>query len=360
MFSSMNRKVSKSFNLCIDSIIKDWSTFIKHHQVIKILDLEYLQTNKNVSKMKILVVDDSKSIRLLVAECLKTLGHEVCFAENGEECLQFVANQSVDLILMDVEMPNLNGVEATKAIREIKKDDWFPIIFLTTKSDDDSFANGILAGGDAYLLKPLNALRLQLTVIAMERIYLMRQTLFSTQKELQKANAELERLSLFDQLTGLANRRNFDNTLERQFAWARRNKSPLSVIMCDVDFFKLFNDTYGHQQGDDCLSQVAAAIGAQAKRPVDLACRYGGEEFSVILPDTDLQGARTVAEFCRQAVLRKHIPHVSSQVIDLVSLSLGVATYVGQFQNASQLIKSADDALYVAKSNGRNRVEFSQ
>lgn len=310
--------------------------------------------------MKILVVDDSKSIRLLVAECLKTLGHEVCFAENGAECLQFVGNQSVDLILMDVEMPHLNGVEATKAIREIKNDDWFPIVFLTTKSDDDSFANGILAGGDAYLLKPLNALRLQLTVIAMERIYLMRQKLFSAQKELQHVNRELERLSLFDQLTGLANRRNFDATLERQFAWARRSKSPLSLIMCDVDFFKAFNDNYGHQQGDDCLSQVANAIGAQAKRPIDLACRYGGEEFSVILPETDLQGARVVAESIRVAVFTKHIPHVCSKVADRVSLSLGVATYVGQFQNTSQLIKATDDALYAAKAHGRNRVEFAQ
>ncbi|PPD29267.1 MAG: diguanylate cyclase response regulator [Methylomonas sp.] len=310
--------------------------------------------------MKILVVDDSKSIRMLVAECLKTLGHEVCFSENGEECLQFVANQSVDLILMDVEMPHLNGVEATKAIREIKKDDWFPIVFLTTKSDDDSFANGILAGGDAYLLKPLNALRLQLTVIAMERIYLMRQTLFSTQQQLQKANFELERLSLFDQLTGLANRRNFDATLERQFAWARRSKSPLSLIMCDVDFFKSFNDSYGHQQGDDCLSQVAAAIGAQARRPIDLACRYGGEEFSVILPETDLQGARVVAELIRASVFARQMPHMGSKVADRVSISLGLATYVGQFQNTSQLIKAADDALYRAKDHGRNRVEFAQ
>ena len=196
--------------------------------------------------MKILVVDDSKTIRMLVAECLKSLGHEVAYAENGADCLQFVADHAVDLILMDVEMPSINGIEATKAIREIKKDDWFPIIFLTTHSDDDSFADGILAGGDAYLLKPLNPLRLQLTVIAMERIYLMRQKLFNTQTALQNANLELERISLFDQLTGLANRRNFDNTLERQFAWAKRSKSPLSVIMGDVDYFKLFNDCYGH------------------------------------------------------------------------------------------------------------------
>jgi len=307
--------------------------------------------------MKILIVDDSKSIRMLVAECLKTLGHEVLYAENGADCLLFVAETNVDLILMDVEMPGLNGVEATKAIRELKKDDWFPIIFLTTHSDDDSFANGILAGGDAYLLKPLNPLRLQLTVIAMERIYLMRQKLFNTQKQLQQVNLELEHLSFFDQLTGLANRRNFDNTLERQFAWARRNKSPLSVIICDVDFFKLYNDHYGHQQGDICLSEVAQAIASQTKRPIDLACRYGGEEFTVILPETNRQGALVVAEAIRQAVLEKNIPHAVSKVADRVSLSLGVATYTGQFRTGPDITRVADTALYQAKERGRNRVE---
>lgn len=307
--------------------------------------------------MKILVVDDSKSIRMLVAECLKSLGHEVANAENGAECLQYVAENAVDLILMDVEMPNLNGVEATKAIREIKKADWFPIIFLTTHSDDDSFANGILAGGDAYLLKPLNPLRLQLTVIAMERIYLMRQKLFNAQQELQKVNLELERLSLFDQLTGLANRRNFDNTLERQFDWAKRNKAPLSVAICDVDYFKLFNDTYGHQQGDACLSAVGKVLDQQANRPNDLACRYGGEEFTVILPETNLQNAKVVAESIRKAVFDQSIPHASSKVADYVSLSLGVATYHGQFREPSEITKAADTALYKAKEQGRNRVE---
>ena len=309
--------------------------------------------------MKILVVDDSKSIRMLVAECLKTLGHEVAYAENGADCLQYVADNTVDLILMDVEMPTLNGVDATKAIREIKKDDWFPIIFLTTHSDDDSFANGILAGGDAYLLKPLNPLRLQLTVIAMERIYLMRQKLFNAQKDLQQLNLELERLSMFDQLTGLANRRNFDNTLERQFALAKRNKSPLSVIICDVDFFKIYNDSYGHQQGDHCLAQVGKILAKQAKRPNDLACRYGGEEFTVILPDTPAQGARLVAESIRQAIFEQQMPHSGSKVASFVSLSLGVATYNGQFRQPEEITKAADAALYVAKEQGRNRVEVS-
>lgn len=309
--------------------------------------------------MKILVVDDSRLIRQIVTECLKNYAHELAYAENGFECLQYVADHNVDLILMDVEMPNLNGIEATKAIRELKKADWFPIIFLTTKDDDNTFANGIMAGGDAYLLKPINPLRLQNTIVAMERIYLMRQRLRAAQHELQKLNQELEHLSLYDQLTGLANRRHFDNTLDRQFAWAKRNKSPLSLIICDVDFFKIYNDSYGHQQGDDCLSKVGNVLKAQAKRPTDLVCRYGGEEFTVILPETNLQGARLLAENMRQAVFDQGIPHAGSKLADRVSMSLGVATYNGQYQRALELTKAADTALYKAKELGRNRVEVA-
>jgi len=306
--------------------------------------------------MKILVVDDSRAIRQVVAECIKTLGHQVAYAENGEQCLQYIAEHDVDLILMDVEMPNLNGIEATKAVRELKKADWFPIIFLTTRSDDDAFVNGILAGGDAYLAKPLNPVRLQFTVIAMERIYMMRQRLNKAQRELQRVNQELERLSFFDQLTGVANRRNFDITLEKQFLLSRRNRSPLSLIICDIDYFKRYNDSYGHQQGDDCLKKVAASMQAQISRPTDLVCRYGGEEFAVILPDTHDDGGQLLAERMRQAVAAENLPHTQSTA-GVVTISLGIATYHGQYLKAEQLIKAADEALYKAKELGRNRVE---
>lgn len=309
--------------------------------------------------MRILVVDDSRAIRQVVAECLKTMGHEVVYSENGEQCLDYVTRNDVDLILMDVEMPGMNGVQTTKAIREFKKADWFPIIFLTSRTDDDSFCNGILAGGDAYLPKPLNPLRLQITVLAMERIYVMRQRLQKTQRELETANQALERLSYFDQLTGLANRRHFDNTLESQFALARRNKSPLSLIICDIDYFKIYNDCYGHQQGDNCLVRVAKLISVQAVRPTDLACRYGGEEFTVILPDTGLQGAQQVAEKIRRHVFDSQIPHAGSKVAPSVSLSLGVATYSGQFKLPPEVTNAADGALYKAKEYGRNRVEVA-
>lgn len=308
--------------------------------------------------MKILVVDDSKMIRQLVTECLKEMGHELAYAENGAESLQYIADHDVDLILMDVEMPFLSGFEATKAIRELKKADWFPIIFLTMHDDDKSFVNGILAGGDAYLPKPLNPTRLRLTVIAMERIYVMRQKLQITQLELQAANSELERLSLRDQLTGLGNRRHFDSNLAMQFALSRRNKSPLSLIICDIDFFKNYNDSLGHPQGDVCLIEVAKVMREQLERDSDLVCRYGGEEFVAILPDTPLQDARALAENIRRQVFETNIT-VGEAEARRVSLSLGVATYVGQYKTEQDMLEAADAALYKAKHNGRNRVEIT-
>ena len=307
--------------------------------------------------MKILVIDDSKSIRMLVSEWVASLGHEVIHAETGLDGLNYVKEHDVDLIMMDIEMPGLDGFETTRAIRELKHDDWFPIIFLTTKTDDDSYAKGIKAGGDAYLAKPISPLRLQMQIIAMERIYNMRQKLQSVQNDLLIANHALTHTSMHDPLTGLANRRNFDVTLPREFESAKREKDPLSLIMCDIDYFKCYNDKYGHVAGDECLKKVANAIVSLSQRPTDLVCRYGGEEFAVILPRTELQGGLLVAEKIRAAVMAEQIPHQSSRVNGCVSLSLGLATYKGQFKSTAELMEAADNALYRSKERGRNRVE---
>jgi diguanylate cyclase (GGDEF)-like protein len=251
----------------------------------------------------------------------------------------------------------MDGFETTKKIRQLKQDDWFPIVFITSKNDDDSFTKGILAGGDAYLSKPLAPLRLQLQFTAMERIYMMRKKLKQAEAENKIVNEKLLQMAMFDELTGLANRRNFDTTLAREFKLAKRQKNPLSVIICDIDFFKLYNDEYGHQQGDACLAQIARAIGSVLERPTDLACRYGGEEFTLILPHSDIQGGLRVAEKLRQSVWNENVSHCASKIEPRVTLSVGLATYNGQFKTADEITKAADDALYRAKKNGRNRFE---
>ncbi|MEE9912113.1 MAG: diguanylate cyclase [Deltaproteobacteria bacterium] len=174
---------------------------------------------------------------------------------------------------------------------------------------------------------------------------------------LKEANERLERLSASDGLTQVANRRCFDQTIEREWKRLQRTKEPLSLIMSDVDFFKLFNDTYGHQGGDDCLKSVAKTLGETAQRGGDCVARYGGEEFAVILSATDEQGAFTVAEKIRQAVERLAMEHKKSSIAPWVTLSLGVATIIPTDTGTPELlIRRADEALYAAKSSGRNRV----
>ncbi|MBA3031225.1 MAG: diguanylate cyclase [Desulfobacteraceae bacterium] len=175
--------------------------------------------------------------------------------------------------------------------------------------------------------------------------------------ELQKANRELTRLTVIDGLTQIANRRHFDNTLQKEWNRMSRESDWLSLILCDVDFFKRYNDTNGHQMGDECLKQVALCIAENAKRSGDLAARYGGEEFAVILPGTDSAGAGVVAEKIRQGIENLKIPHVSSAVCPHVTLSLGVTSIKLPEDNASResLLSLSDEALYLAKEQGRNR-----
>jgi diguanylate cyclase (GGDEF)-like protein len=179
-------------------------------------------------------------------------------------------------------------------------------------------------------------------------------------EELQIANERLEELSRVDGLTGIANRRHLDEELAREWRRMLRQEKHLSVIMCDIDHFKLYNDTYGHQQGDACLTQVAKAIKSSINRPADLVSRYGGEEFCIVLPETTQEGAAILAEIVRENVKYLKLEHSSSPVSKLVSLSLGVASMIpDRNSQPSVLLEAADRALYQAKGNGRDRVEVN-
>ncbi|WP_286876163.1 diguanylate cyclase, partial [Marinimicrobium sp. UBA4509] len=233
--------------------------------------------------MKILLVEDSATLRHAMSQYISEAGHTPLIARSGEEALQLLEDTPVDLIIMDVEMPGLNGFETTRLIREWLGGHWVPIIFVTGKNEDESYREGIEAGGDDYLIKPVSPVIIKAKIRAMARIAEMRD-------QLNQLNAELEALSQLDSLTQILNRRTFNDQANQHWRLAVRHQTPTSVLMIDVDHFKPYNDHYGHPAGDRCLKQITQAIKGCLQRPSDLLGRYGGEEFIALLPETDLAG----------------------------------------------------------------------
>lgn len=307
--------------------------------------------------MKILVVEDSRANRLLLTQHVERFGASVLPAETGEAALETFARMRPDMVLLDVVLPDIDGFVVAQRIRAMEKPgEWTPIIFLSSLSDDASIEKGIAAGGDDYLLKPISEIVLGAKIRAMQRLVLMRSSLLALTRKLDAANQELVRISSSDGLTGVANRRFFDETMALEWRRARRHSNSIAMLMCDIDFFKLFNDTYGHQAGDDCLRKVATAISVNTERPSDMVARYGGEEFVVVLPETTIGGALMVAEKIRQAIRELNIAHDSSPS-GRVTMSIGIASAAPGFDNPpDDLIHAADKALYRAKREGRDRV----
>ncbi|GHT86942.1 diguanylate cyclase response regulator [Betaproteobacteria bacterium] len=311
--------------------------------------------------MKVLVVEDTVTSAYVVCNQLANMGLTALHAQDGETGLEIFKRERPDLILLDIVMPGLDGFEVAHRIRQLEQDgDWTPIIFLTSRTDDRDLQRAIDVGGDDYLIKPVSEIVLRAKVNAMRRLAQMRDSLLLLTRKLDEANRELQRLSSVDGLTNIANRRNFDEKLLHEWRHCSRMTLPLSLLIIDVDAFKLFNDHYGHQFGDECLKAVARELEKNSHRPNDLVARYGGEEFGVILPDTMLEGAQLVAEAMRAGVEGLGISHSWSPVSSVVTISIGLATIIpprGSEGGISALIRAADDALYQAKEGGRNRVQ---
>jgi diguanylate cyclase (GGDEF)-like protein len=306
--------------------------------------------------MLILVVDDSRTIRAGIGNLVAKMGHSIIEAEDGEQALELFRHERPDLVLIDVTMPVMDGYEATRQMRLISPDDWVPIIFLSSMEADQDLDRAIEAGGDDYLVKPVSYVVLNAKIRALRRLETMRRKLLDISSQLAIANRELEKLSRQDGLTGIGNRRYFDSYLQGEMQRAARAREPLSLILLDVDFFKLYNDCYGHQAGDQCLRQVADLLRAAARRPADLPARYGGEEFAMVLPETALQGAIDVANAIQTLVAGAAIPHPRSEVAAVITLSLGVASLIPDRDSLPEdIIAHADAALYQAKHQGRNR-----
>lgn len=296
----------------------------------------------------VLVVDDSQTQRAIISEYLKPLGCDVVLAASGEEALIKVSEQVPDLIIMDVEMPGLNGFESCKAIRGFLQDNWVPIVYLTGRTDPADLVEGLNVGGDAYITKPVH----QDVLVAISKAMLR---VSSVQSELLKANKKLDEVAHFDALTQVMNRRGYEDMLDRLWKDHDRRNTPLSILLMDIDFFKKYNDGYGHIKGDECLRDVAQVLKKELKRPIDVLARYGGEEFVVLLPDTDLEGAKLVGSRFIQAMAKANIPHEFSDAESHVTVSIGAAQKQSD-QAPTDLLQTADKALYKAKEAGRNQV----
>ncbi|MEI7429363.1 MAG: diguanylate cyclase [Betaproteobacteria bacterium] len=307
--------------------------------------------------MKILVIEDSKISLKVLCDHIKKMDFSPIPAETGTMGVDLFLKERPDLVLLDIIMPDLDGYEVARQIRQLEiPGEWTPIIFLSSLNKDQDIEAGIAAGGDDYLLKPISEIVLAAKIRAMQRIIQMRQSLLVLTRKLDSANQELKRLTSLDGLTGIPNRRHFDSVLLREWRRAMRTGEELSILMCDIDFFKQYNDTYGHQNGDECLRQIAQTLTHAMDRGGDLVARYGGEEFIAVLPATTLSGASFVAEQMRKAISQLNIAHPGTP-FSMVTASFGVASAVAMPETDPQdLVGAADLALYKAKHRGRNRV----
>ncbi len=298
----------------------------------------------------ILIVDDDKFTRLQIRQRMQKEGYRVEEFSNGEQCLAAYICLAPDIILLDGMMPVMDGFTCCAQLRTLPGGERIPVLMITGLEDQASVDWAFEAGATDYITKPIHWPVLRQRVRS-----LLRELKLSQQ--LEQANQELQQLAFLDSLTQLANRRRFDAYLDQEWKRMVRDKMPFSLILCDIDFFKAYNDTYGHQAGDHCLQLLAPAINLAAKRPGDLVARYGGEEFVVVLPNTDDEGALRVAEEIRSNVAALKILHATSKVSQYVTLSFGVASTIPSNESSSEmLLGAADRALYQAKATGHDRI----
>jgi diguanylate cyclase (GGDEF)-like protein len=295
------------------------------------------------SRQTILIADDAvQNIEIL--DGILRADYEILFATNGKDALKIANEQDPDLILLDVVMPDMDGYGVCARLKEDERTRDIPVIFVTARDHEEDESRGLNAGAVDYIAKPVRSS----IVKARVRNHL----------ELKRYRDYLKALSTIDGLTGISNRRHFDEVLKNEWRRARRCLNSVSLLMMDIDFFKAYNDNYGHLAGDDCLRRLAKGLTEVLRRPADLVARYGGEEFALLLPETGRDGAAHMADRIQKKTKYLNIPHAYSQVADHVTLSIGAATMVpADSTTPSDLISNADALLYEAKNAGRNRVK---
>lgn len=292
-------------------------------------------------KPTILVVDDMTTTLLLIHDLLKDT-YEVKIAKSGTKALEILESPNdIDLILLDIEMPDINGYDVCKRIKNNETIKNIPIIFITGRTSQEDEEYGLNLGAIDYITKPFNKAIVKLRI----KNYL----------NLKIKNDMLEKLSMYDGLTNIRNRRFFDETFEKTFNEIKRDKKSLAVLMIDIDFFKPYNDNYGHGQGDETLRKVAKALEKTIKRASDFVARYGGEEFVILLKDINKDGVEAVANNLLNAVRELKITHEFSKIENYVTISIGASFYNSNSDITKlELLLKADETLYEVKNGGRN------
>lgn len=297
-----------------------------------------------MAKPLILIVDDVPTNIQILAEALKS-DYRIRIASRGVDALRLAQLEpQPDLVLLDVMMPEMDGYEVCRRLKDNPETQGIPVVFVTACDDEADEERGLQLGAIDYIVKPFRL------PIVKARVY--------NHAKLKQKNDMLEKLAMIDGLTDIPNRRNFDQTLDQEWRRAVREREPLGLIMADVDLFKLFNDNYGHGAGDTCLCGVARTMQNVLSRPGDFLGRYGGEEFAVLLPNTDLEGMLQMAESLRAHVEALHLPHAYSPM-GVVTISMGCAVFNPKVDGRvvpMDLVTKADEGLYRAKAGGRNQV----
>lgn len=307
-----------------------------------------------MANAKILLVEDDKVQARVTKDSLESTGHEVILAEDGKSAIKIAKTDNVDLILLDLVLPDINGNEVCRWLKLNQDTRGIPIIMLTVKSSTMEKVEGLKAGADDYLPKPYNEIELNARIYACLRTKALRDELRDKNRELEEVLSRVEVLAVTDPLTELFNRRHFETIIEKEYNRTARYKSPTSCLMIDVDNFKSVNDEYGHRTGDIVLKELAEII-KNCLRRVDTIARWGGEEFVALLPGTDKISAQQAAS----RILRAISSHSFSGITRRITVSIGISSVPdSSIDGAEKFIDVADLALYKAKSKGRNRIEL--
>ena len=292
----------------------------------------------------ILIVDDMTTNILILSDLLKN-DYSIKVAKTGAKAIEIANTQDIDLILLDIEMPELNGYEVCKILKESQKTKNIPIIFVTAKNSEADEEVGLNLGAIDYITKPFSKTIVKLRI--------------KNHIKLKEKTDLLEQLSMYDGLTNIKNRRFFDEIFEKTFNDVKREKTNLALMMIDIDYFKPYNDNYGHGKGDEALKDVAYALNKALCRPNDLVARYGGEEFVALLKNIDNAGLISVAENIIKTINDLKIEHNFSKISNILTISIGIAHFdaLKDIPKLEILIK-ADETLYNVKNSGRNNFKI--